>query len=50
MARSLFNDINMSSCLVCRRASISLGRRKGSSKAWAKWEACPLLESLIVAS
>ena len=50
MARSLFRDIKRSCCLVCLRPSMSLGRRRGYSKALARKVAYPLWDSQIVAS
>ena len=50
IARSLFKDINKPGCLIRLRASIFVGRRRGCSKAWAKYMECPLLDSLIMDS
>ena len=50
MARSLFRDMKRSCCLVCLRPSMSLGKRRGCSKALARKVVCPLWDSEIVAS
>ena len=42
MKRSFFRDMKRSSCLICLRASISLGRRRGYSRAIATLAECPL--------
>ena len=45
IARSLFNDIKRSGCLVRLRPSISLGRRRGCCRALARMVTCPLWDS-----
>ena len=47
MKRSFFRDMKRSSCLICLRASISLGRRRGYSRAIATLAECPLWNFLI---
>ena len=42
MARSLFRDKKRSGCLMRLKASMSLGRRRGYSKASTLWAECPL--------
>jgi len=37
MAKSLFRDKKSSGCLICFRASISLGRRRGCFRASTTW-------------
>ena len=50
MARSLFRDMKRSCCLIRLRPSMSLGKRRGCSKALARKVVCPLWDSEIVAS
>ena len=47
MARSLFRDKKRSGCLMRLKASMSLGRRRGYSKASTLWAECPFWNSLM---
>ena len=47
MARSIFKDKKKSGCLMCLKAFMSLGKRRGYSKALAMWAECPLWNFLM---
>ena len=47
MARSIFKDKKRFGYLMCLKAFMSLGKRRGCSKASAMWAECPLWNFLI---
>ena len=47
-ARSLFRDMKRSCYLMCLKAAMSFGRRRGYSRASTMYWACPFWNSLMV--